>query len=95
MIRLPNEFYIMLAAGQVYNNGWSLWGSNTKPNDAFGKLNGELTATNMGNGYGGNSRSHCSTVEKLYAWEKKLYQEVKVMLSLSHISIKSLVTLVE
>lgn len=24
--------------------------------------------------------SHCSTVERLYAWEKKLYQEVKVTL---------------
>lgn len=90
-----------MLAGQIYSNGWSLspslrvWGSNTKPNDAFGKLNGEITATNMGNGCVGNSSSHCSTVEKLYAWEKKLYQEVKVMLSLSHISIKSLVTLVE
>ncbi|XP_023518365.1 nitrate regulatory gene2 protein-like isoform X1 [Cucurbita pepo subsp. pepo] len=70
-------------AGQVYSNRWSLspslrvWGSNTKP-DAFGKLNGQLIATNMGNGYTGNSGSHCSTVEKLYAWEKKLYQEVKI-----------------
>lgn len=90
----------MSLAGQVYSNGWSLspslrvWGSNTKPN-TFGKFNGEITTTNMGNGCAGNSSSHCSTVEKLYAWEKKLYQEVKVMLSLSHISIKSPVRLVE
>ncbi|KAG7034078.1 hypothetical protein SDJN02_03805, partial [Cucurbita argyrosperma subsp. argyrosperma] len=69
--------------GQVYNNGWSLsptlrmWGSNTTPPNAFGKLNGEITTPNMGNGCAGNSGSHCSTVEKLYAWEKKLYQEVK------------------
>ena len=90
----------MSLAGQVYSNRWSLspslrvWGSKTKP-DAFGKLNGQLIATNMGNGYTGNSGSHCSTVEKLYAWEKKLYQEVKVMLSLSRISIKSPVRLEE
>lgn len=81
------SFPIMSLAGQVYSNGWSLspslrvWGSSTSKPDAFGK---EITATHMGNGCaaGNSSTSHCSTVEKLYAWEKKLYQEVKVMLSL-------------
>lgn len=32
----------------------------------------------MGNGGGGGMLSHSSTVEKLYAWEKKLFLEVKV-----------------
>lgn len=31
-----------------------------------------------GGGVGGGSTSHSSTVEKLYAWEKKLFLEVKV-----------------
>lgn len=31
-----------------------------------------------GDGVGTGSLSHSSTVEKLYAWEKKLFLEVKV-----------------
>lgn len=40
--------------------------------DGFGKFNEEVLHNNL-NG------SHCSTVERLYAWEKKLYLEVKVL----------------
>jgi len=29
----------------------------------------------------GGSKSLCSTIERLLAWEKKLYEEVKVILS--------------
>jgi hypothetical protein len=32
----------------------------------------------MGNGGGSGILSHSSTVERLYAWEKKLFFEVKV-----------------
>lgn len=32
----------------------------------------------MGNGGGSGILSHSSTVERLYAWEKKLFLEVKV-----------------
>lgn len=68
---------------KVYNYGWGLspslwaWGSNsnTKAN-GFGKYSHEMSVGNfvakdVGNG------SHCSAVERLYAWEKRLYQEVK------------------
>jgi hypothetical protein len=37
----------------------------------------------MGSGGGGGMLSHSSTVEKLYAWEKKLFLEVKVRVVLS------------
>lgn len=33
----------------------------------------------MGNGGSSGILSHSSTVEKLYAWEKKLFLEVKVI----------------
>ncbi|KAI4327758.1 hypothetical protein L6164_020183 [Bauhinia variegata] len=67
--------------GKVYNYGWSLspslWsrGSSPKPH-GFGKLGWEIPAINFG-AKDTVSGSHCSTVERLYAWEKKLYQEVK------------------
>lgn len=41
----------------------------------------EMVLSHLGSGVGEEgvvSSSHCSTVERLYAWEKKLYQEVKV-----------------
>ncbi|TKY70322.1 hypothetical protein E2542_SST06612 [Spatholobus suberectus] len=70
-------------ACKVHSYGWSLspsmwaWGSSPKQN-GFGKL-AEGTPVSVGtfgaNGVG--SVGHCSTVERLYAWEKKLYQEVK------------------
>ena len=75
--------YLLLVVGKVYGYGWNLsqsmwaWGSSPKLN-GFGKL--VETPVSVGN-FGANgvgSGGHCSTVERLYAWEKKLYQEVKV-----------------
>lgn len=72
--------------GKVYNYGCNLtpslwtWGTSPKLN-GFGKLGEEVIPKTGGcggdgcmNGFG----SHCSTVERLYTWEKKLYNEVKV-----------------
>ncbi|KAK9129447.1 hypothetical protein Sjap_009934 [Stephania japonica] len=62
---------------KVYDCGRSFsslswtWGSSAKSSSGFGRMNDVIIGNN-----GGNS-SHCSTVEKLYAWEKKLYDEVK------------------
>lgn len=73
---------LFLVAGKVYNYGCNLtpslwaWGLSPKSN-GFGNLGEQMTGGNITgciNGVG----SHCSTVERLYAWEKKLYQEVKV-----------------
>lgn len=67
----------LLVVGKVYGNGWSLspsmwtWGSSPK-------LNGFDNMADYGANNGVGSGGHCSTVERLYAWEKKLYQEVKV-----------------
>jgi hypothetical protein len=46
----------------------------------YGKGNNGFTRFGRGdgNGGGGGMLSHSSTVEKLYAWEKKLFLEVKV-----------------
>jgi hypothetical protein len=69
----------LILAGKVYNYGCNLspsswtWSLSPKSN-GFGKLGEEMP------GSGVASNSHCSTVERLYAWEKKLYQEVKVNL---------------
>ncbi|KAF5454589.1 hypothetical protein F2P56_024241 [Juglans regia] len=68
--------------GKVYNHGFSLspslwtWGLNSKLFD-FEKIGGgEMVGSGvLVGGIAGDS--HCSTVERLYAWEKRLYQEVK------------------
>lgn len=54
---------------------WTSWGTCQKL-EGFGKPGEEMVGRNFG---GGDfiRGSHCSTVEKLYAWEKKLYSEVK------------------
>lgn len=44
----------------------------------FGKFGCDDMAGVSAIGGGLISGSHCSTVERLYAWEKKLCQEVKV-----------------
>ncbi|BAT99961.1 protein ALTERED PHOSPHATE STARVATION RESPONSE 1 [Vigna umbellata] len=70
-------------ACKVHSYGWNLspslwtWGSSPKLN-GFGKL-AEGTPVSVGTfgANGGGSVGHGSTVERLYAWEKKLYQEVK------------------
>lgn len=64
-------------AGKVYSYGFYLspaswtWGSSPK-SQAFGSFLGDQVVGNKG------GDSHSSTIEKLYAWEKKLYEEVKV-----------------
>ncbi|OVA19602.1 protein of unknown function DUF632 [Macleaya cordata] len=69
------------STGKVYNYGRSLsplswtWGSNSK-SCGFGRLDEEVIGGNAGSG-GVLGTSHCSTIERLYAWEKKLFQEVK------------------
>ena len=55
--------------------GWT-WGGG----GGYGKGNNGFTRFGRGDGNvgGGGMLSHSSTVEKLYAWEKKLFLEVKV-----------------
>lgn len=71
-------FLPVLLVGKVYGYGKSFspllwtWGSSSSKMDGFGKFNEEVLQNNL-------SGSHCSTVERLYAWEKKLYSEVKVL----------------
>ncbi|CAN0918789.1 Protein ALTERED PHOSPHATE STARVATION RESPONSE 1 [Linum grandiflorum] len=44
----------------------------------MGKMAEEIVISSSNiNGGGGGGFSHCSTVERMYAWEKKLFQEVK------------------
>jgi hypothetical protein len=59
--------------------GWA-WGGGGygKGNDGFTRFGRGDGGMPMGNGGGGGMLSHSSTVEKLYAWEKKLFLEVKV-----------------
>ncbi|CAK9156982.1 unnamed protein product [Ilex paraguariensis] len=70
------------SSGKVYGYGKNLspllrtWGSSPKWNNGFGKLGEEVAVGNLALG-GVTSSSHCSTVERFYAWEKKLYTEVK------------------
>ncbi|XP_022740249.1 nitrate regulatory gene2 protein-like isoform X2 [Durio zibethinus] len=66
--------------GKVYNYGCNLtpttwtWNWNQKM-EGIGKLGEDRIAGNVGSSV--LSSGHCSTLERLYAWEKKLYQEVK------------------
>jgi hypothetical protein len=73
---------LLVVAGKVYNYGFNLspslwtWGLNPKSN-GFRKFGEEM----LGSGVAGGSvvgDSHCCTVERLFAWEKKLCEEVKV-----------------
>ncbi|KAL4366637.1 hypothetical protein GQ457_05G012230 [Hibiscus cannabinus] len=75
-----SKFSAQSNGGKVYNYGCNLtpitwtWNWNQKL-EGIGKL-GEKN--NVGNACASVlSSSHCSTIERLYAWEKKLYQEVK------------------
>lgn len=73
----------LVLAGKVYNYGLSLssslwtWGSSPKSN-GFRKFGEEMLGSDVAGGSIVCSDSHCSTVERLFAWEKKLYDEVKV-----------------
>ncbi|KAK8653093.1 hypothetical protein V6N13_127108 [Hibiscus sabdariffa] len=75
-----SKFSAQSNGGKVYNYGCNLtpttwtWNWNQKL-EGTGKL-GEKNS--VGNACASVlSSSHCSTIERLYAWEKKLYQEVK------------------
>ena len=73
---------LLLIAGKVYNYGCDLtptsWTWNWNPKmEGIGKLVEDRIGGNVGASV--LSSSHCSTIERLYAWEKKLYQEVKVL----------------
>lgn len=75
------------SSGKVHGYGknlsplFSSWSSTPKLN-MFGKYGCEETLGVSAVDGGLISGSHCSTVERLYAWEKKLYQEVKNVESL-------------
>ncbi|XP_047311247.1 protein ALTERED PHOSPHATE STARVATION RESPONSE 1-like [Impatiens glandulifera] len=79
LLEIPScSFQDPSSSGKIYGYGkglspmlWS-WGSCRKT-DSF-KVGEFLTERNQGDTLVG---SHSSTVEKLYAWEKKLYSEVK------------------
>ncbi|KAG5245525.1 protein ALTERED PHOSPHATE STARVATION RESPONSE [Salix suchowensis] len=78
----PNLSARQSKGGKVYNYGCNLtnqslwtWGSNPKL-DGFGKISEDMVDSHVGSG-GVAHVSHCSTVERLYAWEKKLLIEVK------------------
>ncbi|KAK8566289.1 hypothetical protein V6N12_059818 [Hibiscus sabdariffa] len=67
------------AQSKVYNNGCNLstptnWTWNWNPKM---EGNGRPGSDRIGGNGTVLSRSHSSTIERLYAWEKKLYQEVK------------------
>ncbi|KAI5438736.1 protein ALTERED PHOSPHATE STARVATION RESPONSE 1 [Lathyrus oleraceus] len=70
-------------ASKMYGNGWSLspsmwaWGSSSPKLNGFGKLTQEVSVGSFRANNGVGNGGHSSTVERLYAWEKKLYQEVK------------------
>ncbi|KAL8549899.1 hypothetical protein ACS0TY_008658 [Phlomoides rotata] len=53
------------------------WGSCCAKWNSYGKLCEAPIGNNLGTLRDHGNVSHCSTVERLYAWEKKLYLEVK------------------
>lgn len=83
LLEIPRSTFSNQTGGKVYSCGkssnplWCPWVSNSKLN-GFGRLCEEMVVTDIaGGGIISGSGSHCSTVERLYAWEKKLFQEVK------------------
>nr|XP_043631290.1 protein ALTERED PHOSPHATE STARVATION RESPONSE 1-like isoform X2 [Erigeron canadensis] len=72
------------SSGKVHGYGrnlsplFSSWSSTPKSN-VFGKFGCDDMIGDSPVGGGLIVGSHCSTVERLYAWEKKLFQEVKNM----------------
>ncbi|XP_021727600.1 uncharacterized protein LOC110694734 [Chenopodium quinoa] len=85
------NYHQLNSSGKMCNNGRSLssslssswspmvWGSSGKLNGlGCGKLLGDdIMVGRMGMVNNVNGSSHCSTIERLYAWEKKLFHEVK------------------
>lgn len=74
-----------LNAGKEAGHGKSFsplmwtWGSRSAKWNSFGKLCEAPIGNNIGTLRTRGNVSHCSTVERLYAWEEKLYLEVKVL----------------
>lgn len=62
------------------------WRSNSK-SSSFGRLGKEMFASDVIVS-GVATSSHSSTLERLYAWEKKLFEEVKVILLLKLLRIR-------
>nr|GLL19149.1 uncharacterized protein LOC109167680 [Ipomoea trifida] len=55
-----------------------LWSFRSSPKwNGFGRCCDESIGNGICGGGGDGGSSHCSTVERLYAWEKKLYLEVR------------------
>ncbi|TYI54052.1 hypothetical protein E1A91_D11G048700v1 [Gossypium mustelinum] len=85
IVKEVDEYFIKAAdAGKVYNYGCNLtptiwaWNRNSKM-EGTGKLGGDRTGENGNVGGTILNSSHSSTIERLYAWEKKLYEEVKTV----------------
>lgn len=80
----PTALESVWLTGKDYGYGKSssplswTWGSGSAKWNAFGKLC-EDPIGNAGQVAADGNATHCSTVERLYAWEKKLCQEVKVL----------------
>ncbi|CAN6698812.1 unnamed protein product [Malus baccata var. baccata] len=87
LLEVPRFSSSQTKGGKVYDHGCNLspslwtWGSSSQKFGGFGKMGcDEMVLNQVGGGVGDEgvaNSSHCSTVERLYAWEKKLYQEVK------------------
>ncbi|KAG9442694.1 hypothetical protein H6P81_018548 [Aristolochia fimbriata] len=84
LLEVPNSgFSSQRPTNKVYNYGRTLsplnwpWVSNSKSSgvSSFGRSGEEIMGSTLNDGL--VKSSHCSTIERLYAWEKKLYQEVK------------------
>ncbi|KAK4490485.1 hypothetical protein RD792_001162 [Penstemon davidsonii] len=84
LLEIPNcSFNSQASYGKDYGHGKSfgplLWtlGSESSRWNAFGKYCEDPIANNVPCMGVESKTTHCSTVERLYAWEKKLYQDVK------------------
>ncbi|XP_009379364.1 protein ALTERED PHOSPHATE STARVATION RESPONSE 1-like [Pyrus x bretschneideri] len=87
LLEVPRFSSSQTKGGKIYDHGCNLsqslwtWGSSSQKFGGFGKMGcDEMVLNQVGGGVGDEgvaNSSHCSTVERLYAWEKKLYQEVK------------------
>ncbi|XP_051114687.1 protein ALTERED PHOSPHATE STARVATION RESPONSE 1-like [Andrographis paniculata] len=84
LLEVPTgSFHSQTTSGKDYGHGKSLnplmwtWGSSSAKWNTFGKFCEDPFEKQLGPLNGNTSFNHCSTVERLYTWEKKLYQEVK------------------
>ncbi|KAL0379119.1 UNVERIFIED_CONTAM: protein ALTERED PHOSPHATE STARVATION RESPONSE 1 [Sesamum radiatum] len=77
------NFNRQTSSAKDYGYGKSLspvlwtWGSSSAKWNAFGKFCEDPIGNNVGCHTADGKATHCSTVERLYSWEKKLYSEVK------------------